>query len=217
MTWRARPGPAGSPADRLAARHHRALLHQELPRVRESALAWRNGLAALLTGLVGFSLLRGRSDIGSLAAPYAAGVGFMLLLALLCGGAGGLSLLRAAHGRPAAPRPSPGGDDCVPDATATDHTEALRAAQALGRGVPLTLCCAALLTGAVAVAWYGPPRDGPRVSVTTPDGTVVCGEPLHTRGGRMTLRTDAGLITADLTHASTVHAVMSCGPLPAGG
>lgn len=212
MTWRARPGPAGSPADRLAARHHRALLRRELPRVRESALAWRNGLAALLTGLVGFGLLRGRSDIGSLAAPYAAGVGAMLLLALLCGGAGGLSLLRAAHGRPAAPRPSPGSDD-VPgaDSAAADHTEALRAAQALGRGVPLTLCCAALLTAAVAVTWYGPPKDGPRVSVTTPDGTV-CGEPLHTRGGRMTLRTRTGRITADLTRATTVHAVMSCAP-----
>ncbi|MFJ1897060.1 MULTISPECIES: hypothetical protein [unclassified Streptomyces] len=217
MTWRARPGPVGSPADRLTARHHRALLHQELPRVRESALAWRNGLAAILTGLVGFGLLRGRSDIGSLAAPYAAGVGVMLLLALLCGGAGGLSLLRAAHGRPAAPRPAPGvGDASVTDTTATDHTEALRAAQALGRGVPLTLCCAALLTAAVAVAWYGPPRDGPRVSVTTPDGTV-CGEPLFTRGGRMTLRTDTGRITADLTRATTVHAVMSCAPLPADG
>ncbi|MFD8743443.1 hypothetical protein ACFV01_10335, partial [Streptomyces sp. NPDC059616] len=121
MTWRAVPGPAGTPADRLAARHHRALLRRELPRVRESALAWRNGLAALLAGLVGFGLLRGRSDIGSLAAPYAVTVGLVLLLALLCGGAGGLSLLRAAHGRPGcagAPPPVP------VDGGAPAHTQA---------------------------------------------------------------------------------------------
>ncbi|MDK0520683.1 hypothetical protein [Streptomyces sp. ML-6] len=213
MTWRAAPGPAGTPADRLAARHHRALLRRELSRVRESALAWRNGLAALLAGLVGFGLLRGRSDIGSLAAPYAAAVGAVLLLALLCGAAGGLSLLRAAHGRPAAP----GGTDALRlDHVAADHTEALRAARALARGVPLTLCCAALLTAAVGITWYGPPKEGPRVSVTTPDGTV-CGEPLRTAGGRMTLRTDAGRVTADLGRATAVRAVTSCAPLPAGG
>ncbi|MER5496453.1 hypothetical protein ABT096_04470 [Streptomyces sp. NPDC002561] len=213
MTWRAVPGPAGTPADRLAARRHRALLRRELPRVRESALAWRNGLAALLAGLVGFGLLRGRSDIGSLAAPYAVIVGAVLLLALLCGAAGGLSLLRAAHGRPAA------ADDTAAlrlDDVAADHTEALRAAQALARGVPLTLCCAALLTAAVGITWYGPSKEGPRVSVTTPGGTV-CGEPLRTAGGRMTLRTDAGRVTADLGRATAVRAVTSCAPLPAGG
>lgn len=213
MTWRAVPGPAGVPADRLAARHHRALLRRELPRVRESALAWRNGLAALLAGLVGFGLLRGRSDIGSLAAPYAVAVGLVLLLALLCGAAGSLSLLRAAHGRPAA-----AGDTGAfrVDHVAEDHTEALRAAQALARGVPFTLCCAALLIAAVGITWYGPSKEGPRVSVTTPAGTV-CGEPLRTHGGRMTLRTDAGQVVADLTRATTVHAVLSCAPPPANG
>ncbi|MFG2214450.1 MULTISPECIES: hypothetical protein [unclassified Streptomyces] len=213
MTWRAVPGPAGVPADRLAARHHRALLRRELPRVRESALAWRNGLAALLAGLVGFGLLRGRSDIGSLAAPYAVTVGLVLLLALLCGGAGGLSLLRAAHGRPV----SAGDADAFRfDGVAADHTEALRAAQALARGVPLTLCCAALLIAAVGITWYGPSKEGPRVSVTTPAGTV-CGEPLRTREGRMTLKTDTGRVTADLTRATAVHPVTSCAPPPANG
>lgn len=217
MSWGALPGPAGVPGDRLAARRHRVLLREELPRVRESALAWRNGLAALLAGLAGFGLLRGRSDVGSLAAPYAVTVGAVLLLALLCGGAGGLSLVRAAHGRPAAPRAAAGGTHTSGiGSAASDHTEALRAAQALARGVPLTLLCAALLTAAVALTWYGPSKDGPRVAVTTPDGTV-CGDPLRTHGGRMTLQTDAGRVTADLTRATTVHAVTSCVPLPAGG
>ncbi|MEV8451276.1 hypothetical protein AB0467_01415 [Streptomyces sp. NPDC052095] len=213
MTWRALPGRAGTPADRLAARHHRALLRGELPRVRESALAWRNGLAALLAGLVGFGLLRGRSDIGSLAAPYAVGVGVVLFLALLCGGAGALSLLRAAHGRPASAALA---EPFRLDGTAAAHTEALHAARALARGIPLTLCCAALLTTAVGITWYGPAKEGPFLSVTTPAGTL-CGEPLSTAPGSVTLRTGTGRFTADLTLATAVRAVTSCAPLPPEG
>ncbi|GAA1309721.1 hypothetical protein GCM10009647_032140 [Streptomyces sanglieri] len=82
--------------------------------------------------------------------------------------------------------------------------------------MPLTLCCAALLITAVGITWYGPSKEGPRVSVTTPAGTV-CGEPLRTRGGRMTLKTDTGRVTADLTRATAVHPVTSCAPPPANG
>ncbi|MCD9195280.1 hypothetical protein [Streptomyces albireticuli] len=214
MTWRARPGPAGTPADRIAARHGRLLLHQELPRVRESALAWRNGLGALLAGLIGFGLLKGRTDVGALAAPYGAVVGGLLLCALLCAVGGAVLLLRAAHGRPAAselPGPAPGTLPAGP--VTADHTEALHAARALTRGVLATLGCAAVLTAAVALTWYGPAKDGPRIAVTTPTGSP-CGEPLRTADGRLALRTDAGEVTVDLSTAVTLRAVASCAALP---
>ncbi|MET3987794.1 hypothetical protein [Streptomyces sp. PvR034] len=167
MTWRALPGPAGTAADRLAARRGRLLLHGELSRVRASALAWRDGLGALLAALIGFGLLKGRTDVGALAGPYGAVVGALLLCALLCGVGGAVLLLRAAHGRPAAttlPAPAPGTLPAGP--ITAGHEEALRAARALTRGVLATLACAALLTAAVALTWYGPEKGGPRAAVT---------------------------------------------------
>ncbi|MGO4631160.1 hypothetical protein AB4225_09460 [Streptomyces sp. 2RAF24] len=210
--WRARSGPAGTPADLRAARGGRRLLREELPRVRETALAWRNGLGALLLGLIAFGLLKGRTDVGALAAPYGALVGALLLCALLSGATGGMLLLRAAHGRPAAsavPDPAPGTLPAGP--VTSGHEEALRAARALTRGVVATLGCAALLTAAVALTWYGPAGEGPRLTVTTPSGTF-CGEPLRTTGGRLALRTSTGELSIDLSTTLSLRPTPSCAP-----
>ncbi|MFF8726337.1 hypothetical protein ACF073_07570 [Streptomyces sp. NPDC015171] len=214
--WQVRPGPPGSPADRQAARLTRELRAGELTRAREAALAWRNGLAALFAGLLGFGLIKGRTDVGKLAAPYGALVGLALLLCLVCGTLGALSLLRAAHGAPTAVRLPTG----VP-ATATalhlgDHRETRRTARALALGVALTLACGALLVTGVALTWYGPERDGPRILVRTPSG-VVCGKPVRTGEGRLLVRTDAGDITVRLDRAEGLAAVDDCpGAAPAG-
>lgn len=79
-------------------------LAQELGRVREVAVAWRNGLAAILAGLVGFGLIKERRDVGQAAPQWAVTAGLLLLAALVAGGLGALSLLCAAHGRPACVR-----------------------------------------------------------------------------------------------------------------
>ncbi|WP_327398223.1 hypothetical protein [Streptomyces phaeochromogenes] len=50
----------------------RRALAQELGRVREVAVAWRIGLGAILAGLVGFGLIKGRSDVGQAAPQRAA-------------------------------------------------------------------------------------------------------------------------------------------------
>ncbi|MFD3374555.1 MULTISPECIES: hypothetical protein [unclassified Streptomyces] len=204
------PGPAATPADRAAARHRRQLVRQELPRVREAAAAWRTGLAALLVGMVGFGLIKGRSDIRELATPYDIVVGCLLLLTLATGTLGAVLLLRAAHGRPAATvvqQTPPGvlawGEEAL------DHQETLRAAKALTRGVVLTVLCAAALTATVAVTWYGPDKSEPRVEVVTPDGGF-CGSPRGVTDGRMLLRTPAGEVTVRLDEALTVRAVESC-------
>ncbi|WP_030349036.1 hypothetical protein [Streptomyces sp. NRRL S-1022] len=210
--WRVRPGPPGTPADRRAARQTRELLAGELSRAREAALAWRNGLAALFAGLLGFGLVKGRTDVGRLASPYDALVGGALLLCLLCGTLGALLLLRAAHGAPAGVRLPTG----VP-ATATalhlgDHMETRRTARALTRGVALTIACGVLLVTAVALTWYGPEKDGPRILVRTPSG-VVCGKPVRTGGGRLVLGTDTGEIAVRLTRAEAFAAVGECPPV----
>ncbi|WP_345667370.1 hypothetical protein [Streptomyces similanensis] len=207
--WRVRPGPPGTPADRAAGRLTRRLLAGELARAREAALAWRNGLAALFVGLLGFGLVKGRTDVSKLAPPYDAVVGVILLLCLVFGTLGALLLLRAAHGAPTGVRLPTG----VPAAAAAlhlgDHMETRRTVRALTRGVALTIACGAMLVAGVALTWYGPEKEGPRVLVRTPAGQV-CGKPVRTAAGRLLVETDAGRVEVRLAEATALTAVDSC-------
>lgn len=164
-----RPGPTAEPADLHAAQERNALRSSELPRVRSAATAWRNGLAGLLAALAGFGIIRGNEDIGRLGQHWKVAVGVLLFAALVAGAIGALSLLRAAHGRPAV-MPV----DSLPPQSVIDHTEAIATASALRRGITCTMICAALLAGAVAATWYGPPPAGPKLEVVTRGGTL-CG------------------------------------------
>ncbi|MFF7353986.1 MULTISPECIES: hypothetical protein [Streptomyces] len=197
------PTPA-TPADLRRAQERDRLLRTELPRVRAAATAWRNGLGGLLAALVGFSLVRGRSDIGQLAEHWAVAVGFLLLAALVVGTSGALMLLRAAHGRPAVTA----AEDLLPSPVG-DHVEALDCAKALRRGIALTLACALLLLSAVATTWYGPERADPMTQVTTPSGTF-CGSTVRVGHGTLVLRTAAGEVTVDLARVSALSAATAC-------
>ncbi|MGW5213053.1 hypothetical protein ACWEQO_18055 [Streptomyces sp. NPDC004051] len=203
------PGRPAIAADRAAARRMRQALTEELPKVREAALAWRNGLAGLFVGLLGFGLVKGRTDVGKLASPYDALVGGVLLLSLVCGAVGALYLLRAAHGMPvAAPlAPEPGLGAAA--RYAGDHVEAGRALRALRRGVVLTMACGALLVAGVAFTWYGPGKEKPQLLVKTPAGTE-CGEPRRTERGVVVLKTDTGETRVSLADATAVMPVETC-------
>jgi hypothetical protein len=145
------PGPTPTDTDLRRAQTLNRLLRSELGRVRAAATAWRNGLAGLLTALIGFGLIRGRTDIRTLSPGWSVAVGVLLLIALLTGALGALCLLRAAHGRAAVSDSS----DIQP-ALVADHQEAITSALNLRRGIALTLSCAALLVTAVGITWYGP-------------------------------------------------------------
>ncbi|MGA5899293.1 hypothetical protein [Streptomyces venetus] len=200
------PGDGAAPADLRAAHERQRLLEAELPRVRETATAWRNALGALLAGLIGFSLVRGRSDVGQLAEPWAVTVGVLLLLALLAGLAGALLLVRAAHGRPTVVPMS-----AVESRAVADHLEARSAAAALRRGIALTLLCVALLVTAVATTWYGPPHKGPAIRVDSPSGSV-CGSVVRLDAGTVVLDTKMGEVSVVLDQASALSAVEACPP-----
>ncbi|MEV6811752.1 hypothetical protein [Micromonospora sp. NPDC051296] len=168
---RLRPGPPATVADLRRAQEVAGLLRGELDRVRAAALAWRNGLGGLLVALVGFSLIRGRSDISTLAPGWGALVGVLLLAAVAAGVAGALALLRAAHG-PLSVAPV----GTLPPAPLGDHREAMAAARALRTGVRLVLLCTALLVAAVGVTWYAPAAIGPATgTVSAPADTPRTG------------------------------------------
>jgi hypothetical protein len=203
-------GTTTGPRDRLVARAQRRLPTDELTRVRAMALAWRNGLGALLAGLIGFGLVKGRTDVGSLASPYGVVVGVLLVLALLAGGIAAILVLRAAHGRPAgasmaavAARPS---DDPEGDA---EQVEAGVSARALENGVRLAFVCVTLLVAAVAVTWYGPAKSKPQIAVVT-SGSTWCGDVVKLSGGILTLKTDTGQTDVRLGEAVGLRAVAAC-------
>jgi hypothetical protein len=201
------PGPPTDPATARAVRELRQRLRDELPRVRSAAVAWRNGLAGLLTALVGFSLIRGRSDIGQLAGPWNVIVGILLLAALLAGTVAGLSLLRAANGRPAMTSYA----DALPVPVA-DHIEAGNAVRALRRGIAMSLSCAALLVAAVGTTWYGPAKGTPQLEIMT-SRTTVCGTVIRFDSGMITVRSEVGEVSLNLSEIQAIRPTVSC---PAG-
>jgi hypothetical protein len=198
------PGPVATPADLRAAQDRQLLVRSELPRVRSAAVAWRNGLGGLLAGVAGFSLIRGRSDIGQLAEPWAAAVGVLLLAAIIAGSWGAVLLIRAANGRP-----SVAAIRDVPTRGAADHIEALASARALRSGIVLTIACAALLVAAVGGTWYGPARHEPTLLIITPAGTV-CGTVIRIDHAQVLLGTEAGQVMVDTAAATAIQPLESC-------
>lgn len=212
MTVRLYPGPAAKAADRLAARRTHDAVKNELTRVRAAALAWRNGVAGLLAGLIGFSVIKGRSDIGGLASPFDVIVGVLLFAALVTGTISALLLLRAAHGRPIASSLHDGASLRNGSVMGSDHAETLRAARSLSVGLAFGLISTALLAAAVATTWYGPAKDDPRIEVLTPGG-AICGEVVRIQSGKLTLKTDSGEIEIDMATATGIKSVDSCSPM----
>jgi hypothetical protein len=199
------PGGKATLAGRRAAETSQRLLRDELPRVRAAAVAWRNGLAGLLAGLLGFSLIKGQSDVGRVAPPWNVFVGVLLLAALLAGVSGALRLLWSAHGGPTAVDRRKLGSGLP-----ASHEEAVQAVHALRYGIVLSLLCAALLVTAVAVTWYGPERTGPELLVTTPTSSA-CGSVVETSDGTLILKTGNADLSIDLRTATAISAVNSCG------
>ncbi|MEU4591397.1 hypothetical protein [Micromonospora aurantiaca (nom. illeg.)] len=207
MTLTIEAGPPAEPADRHAARNLRALLADELTRVRAGALAWRNGLGALLAGLIGFGLIKGRTDVSQLAPRHAALVGALLLTALMVGGAGAALVMRAAHGRPGPTtlRATSGANTL---AVAHD-AEVVASMRALRRGVVAAFACAALLAAAVGVTWYGPEkRQLIEVQLTT--GVRHCGQIVSLAQNLLNLKTSRGQVAVDLAQANGMAVVESC-------
>lgn len=210
MSLRVSPGPDATPHDGLVAEAQLRVLTDELPRIRATGLAWRNGLAALLAGLVGFGLIKGKSDVGQLASPWGGVVGGLLGLSLVAGAIGAALLLRAAHGPPWAISTQSVVNDAVEDpAGEADRAEALDSAQALGRGVALVYLCAAFLVAAVGLSWYGPAKDSASLLVVTHDGDL-CGKVVQLADGVLTLKTDSGQVGISMTQATGISAVDHC-------
>jgi hypothetical protein len=200
-----RPGSPASVPNLVQAQDRDRALEQELPAVRTVATAWRNGLGALLAGVVGFGLIKGRSDISQLAWPWSAVSGGLLLVSLACGAAAAMRLLRAAYGVPAMRKLK----ITRPGATWA-HTEAVASMTALRHGVGWFFGCVASLVVAVAFTWYGPAAGDPKLSVMVGD-RLTCGTVVGLSNGILTINTSTGQTPVDLKKATAIRIIDSCG------
>jgi hypothetical protein len=211
MTFQVEAGPPARPRDEAVASSQLHLTRDELTRVRTAALAWRNGMGAILAGLVGFGLIKGRTDVGELASPYNLVVGVFLGFALLIGGVAAALLMRAAHGRPTSiPLREVATRGFEDPRLISRMMEADSAVRALRNGVALAFSCAALLCVAVGTTWYGPAKEDPQLEITLDSGTSVCGEADTVTAGRLILKTSSGALTVDLARAVGLHPVTNC-------
>lgn len=205
MNIRLRPGDASTPGDLHRVQQRIRMLRGEIARVRAAAVSWRNGLGALLTSLVGFGLITGRANIGELERGWAVAVGAVLLAAAVAGTGGALLLLRAAHGPVAMVTLTD-----LPSSPVADRREAAAAVRALRVGRILTLACAGLLMAAIAITWYGPPQQDPRLTVVSP-GLDACGTVARLADGVLTLSTARGDIAVRLDGLLAMAPVERCG------
>jgi hypothetical protein len=205
----ARPTLAGgtrepTPAELNRARQERADQVKALEQLRTTADLWAKSLGAVLAALIGFSLIKGRSDVGQLASTWAAVVGIVLLLSVVAGAIAVFALL-SAQGNPW-PRLSV-------RFLAEDERDVLSelrmAAHMLMLGIGCAFACMGLLLGAVGATWYGPAREAAQLIVHR--GTASwCGEPGPITDGKVTLKTAVGPVHIDLAQATSMSTVDRC-------
>lgn len=205
MPRRLKAGDDASLEDLPRAKSRGRFQRTELERIRNAALAWRNGLAGLLAAITGFGLIKGRADITALNPVWSGIAGVLLLIALAVGLLGALALLRAAHGLPAV-RPARG----LGGWETEEHREAVAAARSLRRGIVGALACAVVLVVAVGVTWYGPARDtGSYLRIVTRSG-AWCGRSVSLTGGRLGLEAPRGPIVLLPSDISSITSVPTC-------
>ena len=191
-------------ADQVAqARAVATAAADELGDVRAAATKWQTALAGLAGGITVFSLLKDRSSVAGLAAPFGVVAGVLLGLALLTSVTSGVFAMRAAFGLPRLVRTA----NWRP--AADDHSRAREARILLRRAIAGTVLTLVFLAATLAVTWYAPTR-GTALRVAAADGETVCGEVVRVGPGGVTLKTDVGERIVPLAGAQGLQPVPSC-------
>ncbi|MBF6102305.1 hypothetical protein IU510_30255 [Nocardia cyriacigeorgica] len=205
------PGPTATAIDRQDARNAYRAVSAELGAIRAMADNWRKGLAGLMVAVVGFSLIRGRTDLEKLDRGYAVWVAWLLAAALVTVAVAAYLILSAAHGSPRprvfiTGRRSDGGT-----ATAiTEHEIAMTALRQLRSGMAVAVGSVILLAAAVALTWFGPPRQPAMVQVTDGSGATWCGRARTQGPGTITVEDRTGGVVVNLATATDIRPLHEC-------
>jgi len=177
--------------------------------------SWRKGLAGLLVAVLGFTLIRGRSDLGQLVTGWAVAVAVLLALVIAVGGFAAYQILGAASGWPK-PIPAITGrrsDGSVASAPTT-HDLAMKSLAALRQGMVAAALAVLLLLAAIATTWFGPAKESARLQVIDGSGAVLCGKVKETDHGKVTLETTAGTTVVQLGTVTSLAPVDACEQTP---
>ncbi|MGI5191174.1 hypothetical protein ACQEVI_23750 [Promicromonospora sp. CA-289599] len=209
------PGPPATLAHRNHAVDERRRIQAELAATKRTAAGWGKGIAGLFAAIAALGLVRGRSDIEQLAAPWSVLVGIAFAFALSSGLVAAFFTMRAAHGRPFRQRVRAGHSlGGAPLPFSSDHIEARQSARALLWGLALAVASMVGISTALGVTWYAPRATPPLLQLIDDSGTAWCGAPERLNLGLLTLQTDQGAVVIDLSTATTIQTTVICPAAP---
>lgn len=184
-------------ADEVTRR--KRIQEKQLPSTRARATSWARGVGVLLLVSLSFSLVKGRSDISTLAPYFAWSVGAMLVVAVIAAAVAAYFLFRAAYG-PLTPQPP----------EKSDRELAIETMRDLRTGLRIACFGVAVLLAGVAITWYGPAADGPKLQIVNSNGSVSCGKPTRVANGAVTLTSGARKVSVDLERVARLIPVDTC-------
>lgn len=186
-----------------------SLVQTQLEDTRKSAENWRNGLAAVIVLISGFSVIKGPSDVTALQGRWPEVVGVVLGAALVAAVAGAYVSLKAAYGEPHKLTRQHVQD--LGGVTGLKHKLAKESAAQLQWARMATLISIGLLALAVAITWYGPTAVSTNLILERSNEPDVCGKLVVSEDGYVDLRqTDGETVRTPLRDVLSIQDVSKC-------
>ncbi|WP_433228907.1 hypothetical protein [Actinomadura formosensis] len=198
------PGPPPSPQEVAETRRLIQLAESVLPRTREVAEKWRNGLALLSGVVVAAGVVKGRDSIQDVASGYRIAVGVLLAVAVVLGIVSLVLAMLASFGWP-----SPVTVHRSADLAAWERRESRRAVARLRWSMAGSVAFVSLLVAAIAVTWYAPAK-ATYVKVVMEDGSSQCGKRLTSDAGMLKLQRRDATVKIDALKVASVAPVDAC-------
>ena len=198
-------GRASTPEELREARRLAELAHDTLPRTRESAEKWRNGVLGTIGIIAAVTLLKGPALLSAVPSGWKVAV---LCLAAGAVGAAILSLtlaMLASFGWP-----SPERFTAVSRLAEWESAEVRRTVARLRWSMVAALVFVTLFVGGLAVSALAPTAK-PQIEVIRTDGAALCGDRLSVTAAAIALRTRGVDVVVQADQIGAVRAVAQCG------
>lgn len=198
-------GRAPTPEELREARRLAELARDTLPRTRESAEKWRNGVLGMIGIIAAVTLLKGPASLSTMPSGWKVAV---LCLAAGAVGAAILSLMLAMLA--SFGWPSPERFTSVSRLAEWETDEVQRTVARLRWSMVAALVFVTLFVGGLGVAALAPTAE-PQIEVVRTDGTTLCGDRLSVTAAAIALRTNGVDVIVPADQIGAVRAVSQCG------
>jgi hypothetical protein len=198
-------GRAPTPEELSQARRLAELARDTLPRTRESAEKWRNGVLGMIGIIAAVTILKGPASLSTVPSGWK--------VAVLCLAAGAVSAaiislmlaMLASFGWP-----SPEQFTAVSRLAEWETGEVRRTVARLRWSMTAALVFVALFVGGLGVSALAPTTK-PQIEVVRTDGTALCGDRMSVTTAAITLQTRGVDVVVPANQIGAVRAVAQCG------